>query len=402
MSQIPFNVYTFDIKEDSQGNIWTGSVSQGAFFYNPKTGKQGNIRFGNKVKDKIIDEFAVYNIMEDSDHNMWFATNGGGLIRLNKDHQSFKRFTVKDGLLSNVVFSILEDQSNRLWISSLKGLVCMDKKTGKICVYTRSNGLITDQFNYSSAHKDVDGTLYFGSVKGLISFNPSELGQKLVSPPTYITGFRVNSKEMVANEANSPLKRSILYTDTIVLSYNQNNFSIEFAALNYASPDVTRYKFRMAGLDNSWTYLNTNRDVYFTDLAPGNYTFVVQAESNTGNWIGKEKHLFIKIHPPFWKSNLAYLVYVLLLAATFYFSIRYYRNYLERKNHNRLVLFEHEKEKEIYQAKIEFFTNIAHEIQTPLTLIMGPIKWVVKKVENQPDIKKALFWQREMRTGWPN
>ncbi len=389
-SQIPFNVYTFDIKEDRQGNIWTGSVSQGAFFYNPKTGKQGNIRFGNKVKDKIIDEFAVYNIMEDSDDNMWFATNGGGLIRLNKDHQSFKRFTVKDGLLSNVVFSILEDHSKRLWISSLKGLVCMDKKTEKVCVYTRSNGLITDQFNYSSAYKDVDGTLYFGSVKGMISFNPAELGQKLSSPPTFITGFKINSKEMAPNEANSPLNRSILYTDTITLSYNQNNFSIEFAALNYASPDVTRYKFRMEGLDNSWTYLNTNCDAYFTDLAPGSYTFVVQAESNTGNWIGKEKHLFIKILPPFWKSNLAYLIYALLIVGSFYFSIRYYRNHLERKNLNKLVLFEHEKEKEIYQAKIEFFTNIAHEIQTPLTLIMGPIKWVVKKVEDQPDIKKSL------------
>ncbi|WP_114792508.1 ligand-binding sensor domain-containing protein [Niabella yanshanensis] len=388
--QIPFNVYTFDIKEDSRGNIWTGSVSQGAFFYNPKTGKQGNIRFGNKVKDKMVDEFAVYNIMEDSDHFIWFATNGGGLIRLSKDHQSFKRFTVKEGLLSNVVFSILEDDKKRLWVSSLKGLICLDKRTEQVRVYTRSNGLITDQFNYNSAYRDLDGTMYFGSVKGMISFNPAQLGQKYTSPPTYITGFRVNNKELVPNEPNSPLMRSIIYTDTITLTYDQNNFSIEFAALNYASPDVTRYKFRMQGLDNAWTYLNTNRDAYFTDLAPGNYTFVVQAESNTGNWVGREKEILIRILPPFWKTNMAYAFYALLLTALFYFSIRYYQNYLDRKNHNRLMLFEHEKEKEIYQAKIEFFTNIAHEIQTPLTLIMGPIKWVVKKVDDQPDIKKSL------------
>ncbi len=388
--QIPFNVYTFDIKEDSRGNIWTGSVSEGAFFYNPKTGKQGNIRFGRKVKDKMVDEFAVYNIMEDSDHFIWFATNGGGLIRLSKDHRSFKRFTVKQGLLSNVVFSILEDDEKRLWVSSLKGLICLDKRTEQVCVYTRSNGLITDQFNYNSAYRDADGTMYFGSVKGMISFNPAQLGQKYTSPPTYITGFRVNSKELVPNEPDSPLTRSILYTDTITLAYDQNNFSIEFAALNYASPDVTRYKFRMEGLDNAWTYLNTNRDAYFTDLAPGNYTFVVQAESNTGNWVGQEKEIFIKILPPFWKTNTAYVLYALLLTAIFYFSIRYYQNYLDRKNHNKLMLFEHEKEKEIYQAKIEFFTNIAHEIQTPLTLIMGPIKWVVKKVDDQPEIKKSL------------
>lgn len=388
--QIPVNAYTFDILEDSKGYIWTGSVSQGAFFYHPLTGKHGNIRFGNKVNNKIIDEFAVYDIMEDSDQTLWFATNGGGLIRLDKDHRSFKRFTVNDGLLSNVVFSILEDNANRLWISSLKGLACLDKPTGKIHVYTRSNGLITDQFNYNSAYKGPDGTMYFGSVKGMISFNPAELGQKHSSPPTYITGFRVNNTELVPNGPNSLLKRSILYTDTLTLNYNQNNFSIEFAALNFASPDVTRYKFRMEGLSNAWTYLNTNRDAYFTDLAPGSYTFVVQAESNTGNWTGNEKHLFITILPPFWKSSGAYFFYALLITAILYFSIRYYQHYLDRKNHNRLVLFEHEKEKEIYQAKIEFFTNIAHEIQTPLTLIMGPIKWVVKKMDHQPDLKKSL------------
>ncbi len=367
-----------------------GQRFAGSFLYNPKTGDHGNIRFGNKVKNKIVDEFAVYNILEDSDHTLWFATNGGGLIRLNKDRRTFKRFTTSDGLPSNVVFSILEDNSRRLWISSLKGLVCLNKTTGQVHIYTRSNGLITDQFNYSSAYKDTNGTMYFGSVKGMISFNPSELGQKHMSPPLYITGFRVNNKELAPNDSTNCLTRSILYTDTITLAYNQNNFSIEFAALNYASPDVTRYKFRMEGLDNSWTYLNTNRDAYFTDLAPGSYAFVVQAESNTGTWTGKERRIFIQILPPFWKSNIAYTLYALMLVAVLYFSIRYYHNYLERKNYNKLMLFEQVKEKEIYQAKIEFFTNIAHEIQTPLTLIMGPIKWVVKQADNLPSIKKSL------------
>ncbi|ULT41097.1 hypothetical protein KRR40_41460 [Niabella defluvii] len=106
------------------------------------------------------------------------------MIRLNKDRRTFKRFTTSDGLPSNVVFSILEDNSRRLWISSLKGLVCLNKTTGQVHIYTRSNGLITDQFNYSSAYKDTNGTMYFGSVKGMISFNPSELGQKHMSPPS--------------------------------------------------------------------------------------------------------------------------------------------------------------------------------------------------------------------------
>lgn len=389
--QIPRDTYIFDITEDSKGTIWTGSVSRGAFYYNPKTGVHGNIRFGDTVKNNIINEFAVHNIFEDSNHFMWFATSGGGLIKLDPTRKTIEKFTTKEGLPSNSVFGILEDDSKHLWISSLKGLVCLDLVTERLKVYTQSNGLITDQFNYNSAFKDIDGKMYFGSVKGMIAFNPAEFDKKDVSPPTYITGFQINNKEIIPNEKNSPLTRSILYTDTIVLNHDQNNFSIEFAALNYSSPEVTRYKFRVMGLDKSWTYLNTNRNAYFTDLAAGSYTFVVQALSNTGSWAGQERRLFIKILPPFWKSFTAYCIYLFLFTVSLVWSIRSYHRYLERKNLNKLQLFEHEKEKEIYQAKIEFFTNIAHEIQTPLTLILGPVERMVKKTGEQPGIRKSLL-----------
>lgn len=388
--EIPYNSYVFDIFEDSKGNIWTGSVTQGAYYYNPKTGRHGNFRFGDTVNGHFANEFAVYNIFEDSDHALWFATTGGGLIKLSADWKSTKRYTTENGLPTNVLYSILEDDSRHLWISSLKGLIRFNIATEAIKVYTKANGLITDQFNYNSAYKHTDGKMYFGSVKGMIAFDPASFDQLEPSPPTYITGFQLNNKEVIPDSANSPLKKSILYTDTIVLAYNQNNFSIEFAALNFSAPEVTRYKYVMKGLDKSWTYLSTNRKAYFTDLTHGNYEFIVQAESNIGSWVGKERRLFIKILPPFWKSNAAYILYVLLLITAIYLATRLYRQYLERKNLRKLELFEHEKEKEIYQAKIEFFTNITHEIQTPLTLIAGPIEWLIKKFGKDPEINKSL------------
>lgn len=391
VKDIPYNSYVYDVKEDSRGNIWTGSIGQGAFYYNPKTGRHGNIRFGDSVKNKLVNEFAVYGILEDSNHAMWFTTEGGGLIKVSPDHRIIKKFTTENGLPSNLLFRILEDNSKHLWISSLKGLIRLNLKNDQFKVYTQSNGLVTDQFNYNSAYKDATGKMYFGSVKGMIAFNPAEFGQADPSPPTYITGFQINNKEMAPNTEGSPLKKSILYTDTIVLSHDQSNFSIEFAALNYSSPKVTRYKYLMKGLDRDWTYLNSNRNAYFTDLSPGTYTFIVRAESNVGSWVGHERRLFIRILPPFWKSYLAYVIYLVVIVISFYLSIRYYHRYLERKNLNRLQLFEHEKEKEIYQAKIEFFTNIAHEIQTPLTLIVGPVERLIKKVEEQPAIKKSLL-----------
>jgi signal transduction histidine kinase/ligand-binding sensor domain-containing protein len=391
IKEIPYDSYVFYIYEDNKGTIWTASVSQGVFYYDPKTGRKGNIHFGSKVKDNYIYEFAVRYILQDSKHMMWFATEGGGLIKLDPNLKTFKRFTVSDGLLSNVIFCMQEDSSNHLWISSTRGLACLDLQTDKISTYTQSNGLITDQFNYNSAYKDPNGKMYFGSVKGMIAFNPKVFFNKEESPPTYITGFQINNKEIEPGYKDSPLSHSILFTDTIVLTHNQNNFSIEFAALNYSSPEVTRYKYLMKGLDKQWTYLNSNRKAYFTDLSAGDYKFLIQAESNVDSWIGKQRCLFVRVLPPWWQSNIAYLVYLLALGISLYYSVRYYHQYLERKNLNRLQLFEHEKEKEIYQAKIEFFTNIAHEIQTPLTLIVGPVEWLIKKAEEQPGIQKSLL-----------
>ncbi len=390
ITQIPYNSYVFDIFEDSKGNIWTGSVNQGAFYYNPQTGRHGNFRFGDTVNGQFTNEFAVYNIFEDSQHALWFATTGGGLIKLSADWKTIKRYNTENGLPTNVLYGILEDDSGHLWISSLKGLIRFKIATGEVKVYTRANGLITDQFNYNSAYRHTDGKMYFGSVKGMIAFDPASFDQKEPSPPTYITGFQINNKEVFPDSANSVLKRSILYTDTIVLEYDQSSFSIEFAALNFSSPEVTRYKYLMKGLDRTWTYLSTNRKAYFTDLTHGNYEFIVQAESNIGSWVGKERKLVIRIMPPFWKSNMAYILYVLLLVTAVYIATRKYRQYLERKNLRKLQLFELEKEKEIYQAKIEFFTNITHEIQTPLTLIAGPIEWLRKKFGKDPEINKSL------------
>ncbi|MFA6086555.1 two-component regulator propeller domain-containing protein [Mucilaginibacter sp.] len=388
---IPENTFVFAIIEDHEGTIWTGSQERGTFYFNPKTGKKGNLKFNSQRKGKNEPDYAVRGIFEDSNQCLWFTTEGGGLVKLGPDRKTIKKITIENGLPSNSLFRILEDDTKHLWISSLKGLICLDLKTDKFKVYTQSNGLLTDQFNYNSAFKGHDGKMYFGSVKGMIAFYPKDFGKPEISPPTFITGFHINSTEITPKVAGSPLVRSIMYTDTILLNYDQSNFSIEFSALTYSSPKVTRYKYIMKGLENDWTYLKQNRLAYFTDLSPGDYTFIVTAESNIGSWTGQPRKLFIRISPPFWKSYEAYFVYLCVLAIVIYLSIFYYNRYLENKNRNKLQLFEHEKEKEIYQAKIEFFTNIAHEIQTPLTLISGPVDLMIEKIDEVPAISKNLL-----------
>ena len=188
----------------------------------------------------------------------------------------------------------------------------------------------------------------------------------------------MNNQELIVNEDSSALKKSIAFTDKITLPYNQSSFSIDFAALSYTSPGMTEYKYQMDGLDKDWTYLRTNRKVYFTSLSPGTYTFRLKASVN-GQWNNTEKKLSIVILPPFWKTTWAYLLYIIFVIALAWYLIRNYHARIETK-----------KEKEIYEAKIDFFTNVAHEIRTPLTLIKGPVENLLEQVDQLPGIKEDV------------
>ncbi|WP_207423336.1 ligand-binding sensor domain-containing protein [Desertivirga brevis] len=386
----PKTDFVYSLAEDRKGFVWVGSLTEGAFYYNPRTGENGNIRFYGRPDRGKESDFLIQGIMEDGKGRLWFATEGGGLIRLEKDRKTFRKFSTKTGFPTNNVYRTLEDNSGHLWVSSLKGLICLNPENDQIKVYTQANGLLTDQFNYNSAYKDPDGKMYFGSVKGMIAFHPKSFNVRPNPPALYFTGFQIDNREVVPGQT-PVLKKSINYTDTITLNYNQANFNIEFAALSYSSPTVIKYKYKMTGLDKKWTYLASNRKAYFTDLSPGTYSFTVVAESNVGSWEAQNKTLSIRVLPPIWKSVQAYLLYLTVATILIYYAIRYYQVRIERKNRAKLQLYELEKEREVYQAKIEFFTTIAHEIQTPLTLIKGPAERALKKIEEVPAIRKNLL-----------
>lgn len=383
--------YVLTIREDKQGYIWIGTMADGVYYYHSKTGNHGNIHLGQQTAVGRTNEFPVYGILEDSMGFLWFTTEGGGLIRLSADRKTTKRYDTATGLPTNVYFSMLEDSSQNLWISSLKGLVCIDLKTETFKNYRQANGLTTDQFNFSSAYKDSHGLMYFGSVKGMVAFDPQDLLKTVPSPPIFITGLEIDNKEIHPGEDNAPIQKSIVNLDTIHLAYYQNTFSIEFAALNYAAPEVTLYEYLLEGLDQKPTLLTANRRAYFTDIQPGTYHFTVRAKSNTGSWSSQDRRLAIIITPPFWKTYTAYSVYILIMILLMFLMIRYYHQRTVHKNTEKLRLFKHEKEKEIYEAKIEFFTNVTHEIQTPLTLILGRVQSMLRKITDSAGLKKSLL-----------
>lgn len=385
---MPLHVWYTSLLKDTRGVIWGTTFGNGVNYYDTRTQKSGNFRHDPLNKNSLGSD-RVNCVFEDSDRNLWFATEGG-LCRLDPVSNNFKRYTTHEGFPGNFIISILQDEKKNLWISTTKGLVCFDPATEHLTVYTRANGLLTDQFNFSSGFRDRDGRMYFGSSKGLISFEPREFVKDPFIPPIFITGFQVKNRDLLIDEKNSALKRSISFTDRLTLPYNESTFSIDFAALNYTAPETMAYAYRMEGLDKDWTILKTNRRAYFTGLAPGTYLFRVRASNSSGIWSPKEARLVVVVLPPWWTSWWAYAIYFVLTLAGIIYFIRIYHKRTEQKNRRKIELMEIAKEKEIFKAKIEFFTNVAHEIKTPLTLIKGPMEKVIRKAGDNPDIRSSL------------
>ncbi|MBN9385392.1 MAG: response regulator [Chitinophagaceae bacterium] len=391
--QVPYYSFVASIYEDSNGYIWVGTFRDGVYFYHRGTGVSGNLR-NNNPRSSASDSNSLGNnrvngILEDNRHILWFATEGG-LSRYDPSTGRLTTYTTKDGLPSNIIYRCLPDGKNNLWVSTSKGLICLSLTNGQVQTFTTVNGLLNDQFNYNSAFRDTDGRMYFGSVKGMISFRPDEYIPPSSAPPVYITGFQVYNKELPVNHSGSPLKNAVTYTARITLPYDQSTFSIDFAALNYTAPEMTKYQYRMEGLDKTWTYLQSNRKVYFTELPPGNYTFQVKASQTGYVWNETPATMVIRILPPFWLSPLAWIFYGIILVSGIFLCIRAYHLRVQAKTRRRWEILENEKEKEIYHAKIEFFTNIAHEIKTPLTLIKLPLDKTLLLAEHDPALMHNL------------
>lgn len=378
------------VLEASDGTIWIGSFDEGLFRMKPDGTLLQQYRHEGDYPGGLSNN-TVTSIFEDAFKNIWITTEGGGLLQYKKDNNTFSRYTVKNGFPTNFLFRIEEDQDHTFWISSSRGLINFNPQTQYVKTYTKSDGLLTNQFNYSSSYKDGDGRIYFGSLKGLISFDPQALKNKVFDPAIFITNFHVQHTGENENQESYPFNQSIISSQEIRLQYHQSSFNIDVAALSYFAPEMTEYAYRMIGLYDDWERLKSNRKIYFTKLEPGTYTFQVRAlVHGSTQWSKNEASLKIIILPPIWKSNWAYFCYAAIAVVTIFLLIRYFDQRLKLKNQIRRKIFENEKEKEIYQAKIEFFTMVSHEIRTPLTLIKGPMEKLLKQAQEVPSMEKNL------------
>ena len=373
--------------EDQRGIIWFTTVSGGVFSLNPQTHSLNNY-ISDPYNENSLSHNVVNYVYEDNKQNLWFATNNG-LCSLDSLRQNFHRYDVSNGFPSNFILRIEEDSEGNLWISTSHGLSRFDPATQKVKNYNKAGGLTCNQFNLNSSFKDDDGTLYFGSINGMISFHPEKMVVNSYIPPVFISGLMINGKNQTIN-SDGILQTSILEQKKIILKHYESNISLMFSALSYVAPQMNLFAYRLQGVDEDWVYSGNRNMVSYSKLSPGKYVFEVKAANSSGIWSTQPKTLEIIITPPFWKTFWAYGLYLLLGIAFFTALFNFYRNKVKIREERRKEIYEREKEKEIYKIKIDFFTNVAHEIKTPLSLIKSPLDKINKMLDINPLVKDNL------------
>jgi len=383
--QLSINGFIRDLELDSRGNVWIATHGGGVVMFEPATGK--STLFSTWTSHLPDDK--VLSLLLDKNGNMWAGTFGGGLVMFKKDTHDQVIYGEKEGLLNSSIYNILEDQQGWIWVSTNKVISSIDPTSGKVHNYTHHNGVQNNNFLQNSGLRLQDGELYFGGVEGFNYFNPSEFRKNNNVPRIVLTDLRISNQSVIPS-AEGPIKENISVATQINLDYKQN-FALSFVGLNYTSPEQNQYAYKLEGFDDDWNYVGNSNTASYMNLDPGEYIFRVRASNNDGVWNNEGSSIKIFVHPPFWRSTYAYVIYlVAIISLLFYLRYSAIRK-IKRKLAIEQIKIRSEQERkeaerihELDLLKIKFLTNLSHEFRTPISLIVGPAEKLLTEQKNEP------------------
>jgi len=313
------------------GEIWAGTIDHGVNKVDFSS-QSGSLSLRSLYTEKVLNDNGInisfrYRLFEDSKGFLWIA-NYTGIHRINRKTGEVKNYRLFENIEFPEVWSIAEDDHNNLWLGTHSGLCRFNTETGKVKVFEKNDGVPILAHGQNSVYKDKGGRLYFGGLGGFYSFHPDSLRTNDSIPPIVITDFRLFNKSVkIDTTSTAILTKNISYTRSIELRYNQNDLTFEFSALDYNQPLKNKYAHKLEGYQDEWIQTDaSNRLATYTNLDPGTYTFRVKGSNNDGVWNEEGTFINIVIHPPFWKTKLAYIVYavifLLLLRGYIYWRTR--------------------------------------------------------------------------------
>ncbi|PKQ61396.1 hypothetical protein BZG02_15675 [Labilibaculum filiforme] len=379
--------------------IWIGTDTNGLYRVDTK----GNISLekanisqysNNSALESSLSSNFVSSIFRIPNGDLWIGTEQGGVYKVEDSNKapSFIRFSEKEGLSNNVVKNICYDGDENLWITTNIGLNKFNLKTERISRYRKEDGLPFEAFDYASCVLK-NGQVVLSSQEGFCYFNPDLLISNKKMPWVELGSFSVNNKLIEPKDTINGrviLNKRIGEESEIELKYDENVFTIQLTALHFENPENHLIKYRLFPLNSDWIKVPSEKCyIDFNGVQPGEYWFEYSGSNSFDQWT-KVKRLKITIKPPFWKSNLAIVFYIVFVLAFIIVIMRIIIRMKDLKHSLEIELIEKERSEEITNAKFRFFSNISHEFKTPLTLISGPIEFLMRRFQHDPELKDRL------------
>ncbi|MFT6186235.1 MAG: signal transduction histidine kinase/ligand-binding sensor domain-containing protein [Cryomorphaceae bacterium] len=375
------------ILEDSQGRIWLGSDSDGLICFSlDEEGKITELDSYETTNSNIPSNF-ITDLIEDDRGRLWVGTEGAGLAEWSAEEGLKRLISANDGLAGNFIYA-MEWVDSTLWISTNNGLSSFQPESGNIINFGIADGLQSARFNLSASLHTNKGMLFFGGISGFNRFDPTSIKSNPNKPAVYISGFNLIEKD------EGPLllrngESNILLQTKLKLEHNENDFKFEASALNFSESQKNQYAFRLTNYDQSWRFTSNPREIYYTNVPAGSYTFEVKASNNDGLWSPDVASIDVIISPPWYLTNWAYFLYSMLVIT---FLVWARRSIIKNEQLKSELILEHlqlDQIRKLSQVRLKFFTDISHEFRTPLTLIISPLQSIMKEPLNEK-IKEQL------------
>lgn len=387
------------LKADHDGNLWVGT-SDGVEVFNKA--RTHFTHYTHTNKPGSLSHQDVQEITIDNRGLVWVGTRNG-LNVWNKTTKQFKRFFTTDGLPDNNILSIVEDKKGNLWVTTTNGIsqLIIDNLQDihfQVRNFTESNNIQGKVFNEGCGMASSEGLLFFGGSTGFNIIDPEKVMVGRSIPSLVFTNIEIIDNDVHAGDLvnnNVILRKASPFASEIRLNHSENIFSIEFAALDFSGNN--QYAYKLEGFAKNWMFANnSNRKVTYTNLDPGTYYFKIKSTNSDGVW-GSEKSLKIIISPPFWKTPVAFGIYLLVIVGMLYLA----RRYTLEKARMRFEVAQQRRERERIQAmdavKTKFFTNVSHEFRTPLSLILTPLDRIIKLTADPTNKKQLQLVQRNAK-----
>jgi len=372
------NQFVYTLFVDSDDNLWVGMNQHGLYRITPPSNR---INYWQRSSGGLRDDYVTCLYRQPDSDILWIGTNNNGLQYMDVKTGTFGAID-NDMLLPHItVCSIISDNNGHLWVSTSQGLYQYSPKTEVLLRYTTESGLPTNQFNFSSAIVTSDHQMAFGTVNGLVTFNPQSLSSRKGPMTVHLKSLTVNNHVMTASVDGSPLKGEFDETSSVTLSYDQaRSFSIEYGVIKPGNTTGIEYQVQLGGIDKVWRNVGNERKFSGYKLPPGTYQLRIRANDTNEGWNEcPEKQLRIVVLPPFYRSTWAYLFYLLLLAALIYAAYRFLSIREKERSAVKEANMERDKIEAIDRAKFDFFTTVSHELKTPLSLIVAPLRSISRK-----------------------